>query len=40
MPPPRPIVVVGSLNTDFVTRTPHVPAPGETDGSLVAVLKA
>ena len=30
MPLPRPIVVVGSLNTDFVTRTPHVPAPGET----------
>ena len=26
----RPIVVVGSINMDLVTRTPRVPAPGET----------
>lgn len=25
-----PIVVVGSLNIDFVVRVPHLPAPGET----------
>ena len=30
MPAARPIVVVGSINTDLVVRTPHVPAPGET----------
>ena len=26
----RPIVVIGSINTDFVLRTPHIPGPGET----------
>jgi ribokinase len=26
----RPIVVIGSINTDFVLRTPHIPSPGET----------
>src|SRR3954462_7961772 len=26
---PRPIVVIGSINTDFVCRVARVPAPGE-----------
>ena len=26
----RSIAVVGSLNIDFITRTPRVPKPGET----------
>ena len=27
---PASILVVGSANVDFVTRLPHLPAPGET----------
>src|SRR5947199_225639 len=27
---PPPIVVIGSINTDFVHRVPRLPAPGET----------
>ena len=30
MPAAHPIVVIGSINTDLVVRTPRVPAPGET----------
>jgi hypothetical protein len=26
----RTILVAGSANLDFVVRTPHIPAPGET----------
>ncbi len=26
----KPIVVVGSINMDLVTRTPHIPLPGQT----------
>jgi ribokinase len=41
MPPSqqRPIVIIGSVNTDFVCRTPRVPRPGETVlGSDLAVI--
>ncbi|KAI9807115.1 MAG: hypothetical protein M1825_005832 [Sarcosagium campestre] len=30
MPPPKIITVIGSLNTDLITRTSRIPAPGET----------
>lgn len=30
MPPPKPILVIGSINLDLVATTAHIPAPGET----------
>ena len=38
-PPLRPVVVLGSINTDLVVRAPHFPRPGETmHGSDFAVI--
>lgn len=38
-PPLRPVVVLGSINTDLVIRAPHFPRPGETlHGSDFAVI--
>jgi ribokinase len=38
-PPLRPVVVLGSINTDLVIRAPHLPRPGETlHGSDFAVI--
>lgn len=38
-PPLRPVVVLGSINTDLVVRAPHFPRPGETlHGSDFAVV--
>src|SRR5437867_742433 len=28
--PAKPILVVGSINMDFIVRVPHVPMPGQT----------
>ena len=32
---PRPIVVIGSINVDFVTRTLRLPGPGEDGHDLI-----
>src|SRR5258708_5110807 len=38
-PPLRPVVVLGSINTDLVVRAPRFPRPGETiHGSDFAVI--
>src|SRR5947209_5889665 len=38
-PPLRPVVVLGSINTDLVVRAPRFPRPGETiHGTAFAVI--